>query len=137
MTTTAHAAAQPTTSFVVTCHNLGQYLDDAVSCILALTVRDLEIVVVNDGSTDALTCRVLADYARDRTRVVHGVRRGLPGAPGWARRRIRLRSSSARSARERPAIRRVTSSVTRALRSAGAMVPVAGAPTSSASTRRR
>ena len=80
MTTTAHAAAQPTTSFVVTCHNLGQYLDDAVSSILAQTVRDLEIVVVNDGSTDALTCRVLADYARDRTRVVHGVRRGLPGA---------------------------------------------------------
>lgn len=72
--------APPRTSFVVTCHDLGRFLDDTVDSLLAQTVRDFEIVVVNDGSTDPLTCRLLADYQRERTRVVHSERRGLPGA---------------------------------------------------------
>ncbi len=68
------------TSFVVTCHNLGTYLDETLDSLFAQTVQDFEIVVVNDGSTDGATCRLLADLDRPRTRVVHGERRGLPGA---------------------------------------------------------
>jgi GT2 family glycosyltransferase len=73
-------STRPATSFVVTCHDLGRFLDEAVDSLLAQTVQDFEIVVVNDGSTDPATCRLLADYRRDRTRVVHSERRGLPGA---------------------------------------------------------
>lgn len=72
--------APPGTSFVVTCHDLGRFLDETVDSLLAQTVQDFEIVVVNDGSTDPMTCRLLADYQRERTRVVHSERRGLPGA---------------------------------------------------------
>jgi len=70
----------PTTSFVVTCHNLGAYLTETLDSLSAQTVQDFEVVVVNDGSTDGATCRLLADLNRPRTRVVHSERRGLPGA---------------------------------------------------------
>ncbi len=72
--------APPTTSFIVTCHNLGAYLDEAVDSILRQTVRDFEVVVVNDGSSDAQTCRRLAAFSREGVRVIHSERRGLPGA---------------------------------------------------------
>ncbi|HEX7088472.1 MAG TPA: glycosyltransferase family A protein [Vicinamibacterales bacterium] len=70
----------PRVSVVVTCCDLGEYLDEAVGSVLAQTVPVSEIVVVNDGSTDAATCRLLADYRRERTRVLHTERRGLPAA---------------------------------------------------------
>ncbi len=71
---------RPTTSFVVTCHNLGAYLNETLDSLFSQTVQDFDVVVVNDGSTDGATCRLLANLARPRTRVVHGERRGLPGA---------------------------------------------------------
>ena len=70
----------PQTSFVVTCHNLGSYLLETLDSLEAQTVQDFEIVVVNDGSTDGETCRVLANLSRARTELVHIERRGLPGA---------------------------------------------------------
>jgi glycosyltransferase involved in cell wall biosynthesis len=76
----------PTTSFIVTCHNLGAYLDEALDSLYAQTVQDFEVVVVNDGSTDGATCRLLADLNRPRTRVVHSERRGLPGARNFGAR---------------------------------------------------
>jgi glycosyltransferase involved in cell wall biosynthesis len=74
------STAAPLASFVITCHNLGPYLDEAVDSVLAQTIEDYEIVVVNDGSTDEGTCSLLRTYSRPRTRVVHSERRGLPGA---------------------------------------------------------
>jgi glycosyltransferase involved in cell wall biosynthesis len=44
------------------------------------------VVVVNDGSTDGATCRLLADLNRPRTHVVHSERRGLPGARNFGAR---------------------------------------------------
>ena len=70
----------PTTSFIVTCHNLGVYLGETLDSLSSQTVQDFETVIVNDGSTDGATCRLLADLSRPRTRVVHIERRGLPGA---------------------------------------------------------
>ena len=70
----------PRVSVVVTCCDLGSWLDEAIDSVLAQTVPVFEIVVVNDGSSDAATCRLLADYRRDRTRVLHTERRGLPAA---------------------------------------------------------
>ena len=68
------------TSFVITCHNLGAYLEEALASLFAQTDQDFDVIVVNDGSTDGATCRLLADLARPRTTVVHTERRGLPGA---------------------------------------------------------
>ena len=70
----------PRASFVVTCHNLGAYLEETLDSLDAQSVQDFEVVIVNDGSTDGETCRLLAALERPRTAVVHTERRGLPGA---------------------------------------------------------
>jgi glycosyltransferase involved in cell wall biosynthesis len=60
----------PRVSVVIPCFNLGRYLDEAVSSVLAQTETDTEIIVINPGSTDPFTARLLASYERPRTRVI-------------------------------------------------------------------
>ena len=67
-------------SVIIPCYNQGAFVDDAVDSVLAQTYGDLEIIVVNDGSTDASTKRKLADYRRDKTRVVSTDNQGLAAA---------------------------------------------------------
>ena len=68
---------QPLVTVVIPCFNHGQYLDEAVGSVLAQTLDDVEIVVVDDGSTDPLTCELLADYSRPKTRVMRQRNQGL------------------------------------------------------------
>ncbi len=70
----------PRVSVVVTCHDLGAYLDEAVDSVLAQTFTDLEILVVDDGSTDPYTRALVDGYDRPRTRVLCTPNLGLPAA---------------------------------------------------------
>lgn len=70
----------PTVSVIVTCYNLGRFLDEAVDSVLAQTYPDFDILVVDDGSTDPETVELLRTYQKPRTRVVRIENRGLPGA---------------------------------------------------------
>ncbi len=70
----------PKVSVVIPCYNQGQYLDEAVDSVLAQTYRDFEIIIVNDGSTDEFTCRLLAAYRRPQTRIVATANQGLAAA---------------------------------------------------------
>ena len=54
---------------VIPCFNHGQFLDEAVESALAQTFQDLEVVIVDDGSTDPGTIALLDNYTRPRTRV--------------------------------------------------------------------
>lgn len=56
----------PTVSVVIPTYNLGRYLVEAIDSVLAQTYRDLEIIVVDDGSSDDTATR-LRPY-RDRIR---------------------------------------------------------------------
>ena len=67
-------------SVVIPCYNQGAYLDEAVNSVLEQTCRDFEIIIVNDGSTDGETRRLLSAYDRPRTQVIHTENRGLAGA---------------------------------------------------------
>lgn len=58
-------------SVVIPCFDAGQYLDEAVQSALAQTWADLEVIVVNDGSTDANTLRLLGTANWPRTRIFH------------------------------------------------------------------
>jgi len=59
---------------------MGQYVDEAVSSVLAQTFTDFEIILVNDGSTEQATLELLQSYERPHTRVVHTPNQGLPAA---------------------------------------------------------
>jgi hypothetical protein len=51
----------PAVAAVIPCYNLGNYLHEALSSVAGQTLHDLEVVVVDDGSTDADT-RVILDH---------------------------------------------------------------------------
>src|SRR4029079_8750414 len=73
-------ARDPAVSVLVAVHNGARYLRPALESVLRQTVTDLELVVVDDGSTDD-TPEVLAGFDDPRVRVVRGEpRRGLAGA---------------------------------------------------------
>ena len=70
----------PEVSVIIPCFNQGQFVDEAVESVLAQTFSDFEIVIVNDGSTDEETNRILKAYDRPRTTVLHTRNYGLGGA---------------------------------------------------------
>lgn len=70
----------PKVSVIIPCYNQGSYVDEAVESVLAQTFRDFEIIVVNDGSTDEFSNRLLADYRKPQTRVLRTENRGVATA---------------------------------------------------------
>ena len=70
----------PKVSVIIPCYNYGQFLDEAVDSVLAQTFQDFEIIIVNDGSTDEFTNKLLATYDKQKTRVLNQANQGLGGA---------------------------------------------------------
>jgi len=70
----------PKITIVMPTYNQAQYLSDALDGIFGQTQSDYELIVVNDGSTDA-TARILAEYQqRYSFTVIHQQNKKLPGA---------------------------------------------------------
>ncbi len=61
---------RPLVSVVVPCFNYGAFVTEAVDSALAQTLRDIEIIVVEGGSTDGSTPEMLRALERPRTRVL-------------------------------------------------------------------
>jgi len=71
----------PLVSVVIPCYNQGQFIDDAVASIRVQSFTDLEIIIVNDGSTDSYTNELLAGYGRGgNVKVIATENRGLAAA---------------------------------------------------------
>lgn len=68
-------------SIIVPTYNIEDYLPKCLDSILAQTYKELEIIVVDDGSTD-MTSQICDNYALEdeRIRVIHQRNRGLSGA---------------------------------------------------------
>jgi glycosyltransferase involved in cell wall biosynthesis len=71
-------------SVVIPCYNHGQYIDEAVDSIVNQTFQDIEIIVVNDGSTDPLTNEKLRYYDKPKTTVFHTQNQGLAATRNYA-----------------------------------------------------
>lgn len=70
----------PKVSVVIPCYNHGGFIDETVDSVLAQTFTDFEIIIVNDGSTDQETVRLLEGYLRPKTTVLHTPNRGVSAA---------------------------------------------------------
>src|SRR5215831_8797843 len=72
----------PKVSVILAVFNGATYLRQAVDSILGQTFDDLELLAVNDGSTDG-TAAILDAYSRDdpRVRVYHQLNSGRPSIP--------------------------------------------------------
>ena len=71
-------------SVIVTCYNLGEYIDEAVNSVLNSTFQDFEIVIVNDGSTDEYTNNKLLNYNKPKTKVFNIKNCGVCNARNFA-----------------------------------------------------
>lgn len=69
----------PEISVVIPCYNAGAFLPTALDSLRTQTFRDFEIVIVDDGSTDAATIALLDALPAD-IRVIRQENRGLAGA---------------------------------------------------------
>lgn len=70
----------PGVSVVITCFNLGAYLDEAVQSVLDQTYQNFEILIVDDGSDDSVTRLLLASYRRPKTRIIPTTNSGVARA---------------------------------------------------------
>lgn len=83
--------AAPTVSVVVAAYNMGHYVETAVRSVLEQSVPDLEVIVVDDGSTDN-TASVVESFVDDPR--VHLIRQENAGQP-------RAKNAGLRAARGR------------------------------------
>lgn len=67
-------------SVIIPCYNDGLYLDEAVESVLNQSFKDLEIIIVNDGSTDEKTNSLLHKYVRPKTKILQSTNLGVAAA---------------------------------------------------------
>lgn len=71
-------------SVVITCYNLGEYLHEALNSALTQTHSDLEVVLIDDGSIDPATIRVVDGLApHPRLRVFRTANQGVARARNY------------------------------------------------------
>ena len=71
--------ANPRVSVVMPVYNVAAYVAEAVGSVLAQTFADFELIVVDDGSSDA-SMAIVRGFADPRLRIISQRNRGLAGA---------------------------------------------------------
>jgi glycosyltransferase involved in cell wall biosynthesis len=73
-------ANSPHISVIIPCYNHGRYLPEAVESVVAQTIGDWELIIVDDGSTDdsaAVAQQLIACYPQHRMRLLRQSNQGL------------------------------------------------------------
>ncbi|MGY3379269.1 glycosyltransferase involved in cell wall biosynthesis [Arthrobacter sp. TE12231] len=73
------ADAPPLVTVAIATYNRADYLRDSINSVLAQTVEDFELIVVDDGSTDA-TRLVVESFDDERVKYVYQENRGIAAA---------------------------------------------------------
>jgi len=65
-------------SVVIPYYNMGRYIDECLHSVLNSTYQDLEVIIIDDGSTDSASIRWLEDFPADaRVSIVRQKNKGL------------------------------------------------------------
>jgi glycosyltransferase involved in cell wall biosynthesis len=68
-----------TVSVIIPCYNMCEYVLETIESVLLQTYQDFEIIIVNDGSTDA-TQEILESIANPKIKIIHTINQGLANA---------------------------------------------------------
>ncbi|MFL5832272.1 MAG: glycosyltransferase [Solirubrobacteraceae bacterium] len=75
----------PRVSVVIPCFNYGRYLAEAVQSVLAQSISELELIIVDDGSTDDSAAVAQALIERSPPAAIQLLRQPNSGSPGHTR----------------------------------------------------
>lgn len=67
-------------SVIIPCYNQGNYIKDAIDSVLNSDYENFEIIVINDGSTDSDTVKILSEISHPKIKIIHQENLGLPVA---------------------------------------------------------
>jgi glycosyltransferase involved in cell wall biosynthesis len=69
-------------SVIIPVYNTAEYMDDCMNSVISQTFKDIEIILVDDGSTDGISPQKCDDYAAkdSRVKVIHKENGGLMSA---------------------------------------------------------
>jgi len=70
----------PLVSVIIPCYNHGAYLETAIDSVLRSDYNNYEIIVINDGSTDNSTLRLLKNIRKPNTHILHTENKGVANA---------------------------------------------------------
>lgn len=65
---------QPSVSVIIPVYNIEKHLEKCLDSVIGQTLKDIEIIVVNDGSTDN-SLDIITQYARKDSRIVTSTNR--------------------------------------------------------------
>ena len=71
-------------SVIIPCYNQGSFIKEAVDSVLAQTFQNFEIIIVNDGSTDETTNRILSNFSAPKTTIIQTENKGVSSARNTA-----------------------------------------------------
>lgn len=67
-------------SIIIPCYNQGIYIEEAVQSVLDQSWQNFEIIIINDGSTDEHTNKILQEFNKPKTKVYTIENGGLANA---------------------------------------------------------
>src|SRR6185369_5434439 len=71
---------QPLISVVIPAYNVSTYIGEALDSVFVQDLKDYEVIVVNDGSTDTPELEKVLEPFRNRIRYIHQDNRGISAA---------------------------------------------------------
>ncbi len=71
---------QPLISIIVPCYNTKDYMEQCLDSLIHQSYKNLEIILVNDGSTDDTDAKIQPYLSDDRIRYIIQENKGLSGA---------------------------------------------------------
>ncbi len=73
----------PQVSIIIPCYNMGPWIGETLASVREQTFRDFEVIVIDDGSTDEETIRLLDEIEIPQGKLFRTENRGLPAARNY------------------------------------------------------